>query len=126
MLRIVFIIAGSLSLLVGIIGIFLPLLPTTPFLLMASACYMRGSRRMADWILANRWFGPILRDFHAGHGIPLKTKLWAIGMLWISLAFSAWLMPAAWARPLLLLPGIAVSVYLWRYKTRRPEAASRP
>ena len=128
MIRIVFIIAGSLSLVIGIIGIFLPILPTTPFLILASACYMRGSQRMADWMLANRWFGPTLRDFHAGRGIPVRTKIWAISMLWISLAISAWFMPVPWARPLLLIPGVSLSIYLWRYRTRRPEAdaASSP
>lgn len=112
---------GTLAVTLGVIGLFLPLLPTTPFLLLALACYMRGSERMARWMLTNRLFGQYLQDFQANRGIPVKTKVWAITATWLSLAVSAWIMPVAWARPLLLIPGFAVTIYLWRYKTRLPD-----
>lgn len=107
-----------MAVVLGLIGIFLPLLPTTPFLLLASACYMRGSKRMAKWMVTNRLFGRYLLDYQEGRGIPLKTKIWAITIMWSSLALSAYFVPLPWVRPLLLIPGIGVTIYLWRYKTR--------
>lgn len=118
MIRILFNIVGTVAVILGVIGIVLPLLPTTPFLLLALACYMRGSRRMARWMVSNRLFGRYLMDYHAGLGIPLKTKVWALTIMWASLALSAYLVPIPWVRPLLLIPGIGVTIYLWRYKTK--------
>jgi len=116
-LRLLFNIIGTLAVLLGVAGIFLPLLPTTPFLLLALACYMRGSTRMTQWLLNNRLFGEHLRNIQEKRGIPKRTKIWAISLTWLSLAVSAWFMPVPWARPLLLIPGVFVTVYLWRYKT---------
>lgn len=118
MIRILFNIVGTVAVVLGVIGIVLPLLPTTPFLLLALACYMRGSQRMAHWMVSNRLFGRYLLDYQAGHGIPLKTKIWALTIMWASLALSAYFVPIAWVRPLLLIPGIGVTIYLWRYKTK--------
>ncbi|MGB6102885.1 MAG: YbaN family protein [Pusillimonas sp.] len=117
MIKILFNIAGTLALILAILGIFLPLLPTTPFLLLASACYLRGSKRLHRWLLANRVLGPYLADLQAGRGIPLRTKIVALTIMWASLAFSAWYVPLPWVRPLLLIPGIGVTIYLLRMKT---------
>ncbi|HLS17631.1 MAG TPA: YbaN family protein [Paenalcaligenes sp.] len=108
---------GTLSVSLGVLGIFLPLLPTTPFLLLALACYMRGSERMSVWMLNNSLFGEQLRNFQVKKAIPKRTKIWAISLTWVSLAVSAWIMPVAWARPILILPGLFVTIYLWRYDT---------
>lgn len=110
--------AGTLAIILGLIGVVLPLIPTTPFMLLALACYMRSSPRMANWMLTNRIFGSYLQDFQSNRGIPLKTKIIALCLMWTSLAISAWFMPVAWARPVLLIPGLGVTIYLWRYKTR--------
>lgn len=118
MVRILYTIAGTLALVLGLIGLFLPLLPTTPFLLLASACYMRGSERLAKWMITNRFFGRYLQDFQSNRGIPVKTKIWALALMWTSLAISAYVLPLAWMRALLLIPGCGVTVYLLRYKTR--------
>jgi uncharacterized membrane protein YbaN (DUF454 family) len=83
--RILSLIAGTITLCLGIIGIFLPILPTTPFLLLTAACYMRSSRRMHDWLLNNRWFGEYIRNYQAGRGIPLKTKIFTIAVLWATI-----------------------------------------
>lgn len=77
---------------------------------------------MANWLVSNRLFGRYLMDFQSGTGIPLKTKIAALTIMWVSLAISAYFMPVPWARPFLLIPGIGVTVYLWRYKTRAPGA----
>jgi len=86
--RIILFIAGSISLFFGIIGIFLPILPTTPFLLLTAACFMRSSERMYNWLLNNRWFGEYIKNYQAGRGIPLKTKIIAILTLWITILIS--------------------------------------
>lgn len=117
LLRLFYNTVGTISVSFGVVGIFLPLLPTTPFLLLALACYMRGSQRMSAWMLNNSLFGQHLRNFQVHRAIPLRTKVWAIALTWLSLAVSAWLMPVAWARPILILPGLFVTIFLWRYKT---------
>uniref|UniRef100_UPI003342D2F7 YbaN family protein n=1 Tax=Castellaniella defragrans TaxID=75697 RepID=UPI003342D2F7 len=119
MIRVLFNILGTTSLGLGVLGIFLPLLPTTPFLLLATFCYVRGSPRMHHWLLSHRILGPYIRDFQAGHGIPLRSKLIALALMWPSLALSAWVMPIPWARWLLLIPGISVTIFLLRTPTRR-------
>jgi len=86
--RILLFVGGSVSLFFGIIGIFLPILPTTPFLLLTAACYIRSSERMYNWLLNNRWFGEYIRNYQSGRGIPLKTKLFAISAMWITMCIS--------------------------------------
>ena len=123
MIRTFYNIAGSVALLLGIVGIFLPLLPTTPFLLLASACYLRGSARMHRWLLNQRHLGPHLRDFEAGRGIPLRAKITALALMWGSLMVSMWIVPLVWVRFLLLVPGIGVTVYLLRMPTLAARGA---
>jgi uncharacterized membrane protein YbaN (DUF454 family) len=122
MTRILYNVLGTVALVLAVLGIFLPLLPTTPFLLLASACYLRGSERMHHWLLSHRVLGPYIRDFQSGLGIPLRTKLLALALMWPSLALSAWIMPIPWARWLLLIPGIGVTIYLLRLPTRERGA----
>jgi uncharacterized membrane protein YbaN (DUF454 family) len=90
--RVLLFIAGSISLFFGVIGIFLPVLPTTPFLLLTAACYMRSSERMYNWLLNNRWFGEYIKNYQAGRGIPLKTKIVAIATMWIMMLISMFFM----------------------------------
>jgi uncharacterized membrane protein YbaN (DUF454 family) len=105
-------IVGACALLLGILGIFLPLLPTTPFLLLASACFARGSPRLHGWLLSNKLFGPYLRDFEQGKGIPLKAKVVAVAMLWTSMAFAIYQTSSLLLAGLLSVVGIGVTVYL--------------
>lgn len=114
-------IAGTVALLLGIVGLFLPLLPTTPFLLLASACYMRGSERMHQWLMNQRHLGPYLRSYQQGRGIPLRAKITALALMWTSLTVSMWIIPLPWVRVLLLVPGVAVTVYLYRMRTLMPD-----
>ena len=87
-LRALLIAAGTICLTLGAIGIFLPILPTTPFLLLAAACYLRSSKRIHKWLLNNRWFGEYIKNYQAGRGIPLKTKIIAITVLWLAIVYS--------------------------------------
>lgn len=106
---------GALAVLLGIIGIFLPLLPTTPFLLLASWCFARGSSRLHHWLLSHRVFGDYLRNFEAGRGIPLKAKIVATVLLWSSLLVAMARFDGMVVPTLLVLTGACVSLYLWRF-----------
>ena len=80
---------GTFFLALGLIGIPLPLLPTTPFLLLAAACYLRGSTRMYNWMITNRYLGAYLKAYLEGRGISLKAKLVSVLMVWIVISYSA-------------------------------------
>jgi uncharacterized membrane protein YbaN (DUF454 family) len=108
-------IAGVIALLLAILGLFLPLLPTTPFLLLASACFARGSTRLHRWLLQHRVFGAYLRNVEAGNGIPLRAKIVALALMWTSLGVSFLRFEHTGLRILLLAIGCAVSIYLLRF-----------
>ena len=108
-------VVGALAVLLGILGLFLPLLPTTPFLLLASWCFARGSSRLHRWLLSHRVFGEYLRNFEAGRGIPLKAKVLATVMLWSSLLLAIRRFDSPAIPALLVLTGACVSIYLWRF-----------
>ncbi|WP_252737511.1 YbaN family protein [Citreicella sp. C3M06] len=80
-MRIFWIICGSLALALGVLGIALPLLPTTPLVLLAAFCYARGSERMHRWLLRNRVFGPMIRDWHAEGAISARARTLAVGTM---------------------------------------------
>jgi len=107
--------AGVLAVLLGILGLFLPLLPTTPFLLLASWCFARGSDRLHRWLLSHRVFGAYLRNFEAGRGIPLKAKIVATVMLWASMLYAMRRFDTPAIPILMVLTGACVSLYLWRF-----------
>jgi hypothetical protein len=110
---------GWLSVALGVMGIFLPVLPTTPFLLLAAACFVRSSPRFYHWLVDHPRLGPWIRDYVEGNGIPLKGKIYAIGLMWVSIGFSCWLVPLIWARSFMLLSAVLVTVYIVRQKTLR-------
>jgi uncharacterized protein len=117
--RISLFIAGTFSLALGAIGVFLPILPTTPFLLLSAACYMRSSERMHKWLLGNRWFGEYIRNYQEGRGILLKTKILAISILWAGIIYSAFVVldEILMAQVALLIIAFGVSVHLLRLPT---------
>ena len=115
MKKTLFNVIGVVALLLAILGLFLPLLPTTPFLLLASACFARGSTRLHRWLLQHRVFGAYLRNVEAGNGIPLRAKIVALALMWTSLGISFLRFEHTGLRILLLAIGCAVSIYLWRF-----------
>ncbi|MBN1127439.1 MAG: YbaN family protein [Chitinispirillaceae bacterium] len=120
-----FIAAGSLCLALGIIGIFVPLLPTTPFLLLAAACFFRGSDRMYNWLLNHRLFGSHIRNYRRYHAVSLKAKLWSIVALWLFIGFGmAIIVQVLWGRILLGVIAAGVTVFLVTLKTVTKEMIS--
>lgn len=116
---------GWLSIVLGVIGIFLPLLPTTPFLLLAAACFMRSSPRFYHWLVQHPKLGPWVHDYLDGQGIPLRGKVYALSLMWSSIALSCYLVPLIWARLFMLSSAILVSLYILRQKTL-PARTSHP
>lgn len=118
LVRAFFFVAGTVSLVLGAVGIVLPVLPTTPFLLLALACYLRSSERMAHWMLNNKYFGKYIRNYKEGKGIPLKTKLFALTILWATIVFSAFfIIPLLIVQIILFAVAAAVTIHLARLPT---------
>lgn len=104
------------------LGIAIPLLPTTPFLLLAAACYHRGSPRMHRWMLTNRYFGRYLRDYQEGRGMPWKVKAATVSLLWAVIAFSAvFATSSTIIRIVLLVVAVAVTIHTLTLKTKKSE-----
>jgi uncharacterized membrane protein YbaN (DUF454 family) len=82
-------VGGTICLIVGAVGVVLPLVPTTPLLLLAAACYYKSSARMHQWLLNNRWFGSYLRNYAEGNGISVKAKTVTLFLLWLFISYSA-------------------------------------
>jgi uncharacterized membrane protein YbaN (DUF454 family) len=117
--RILLIVAGTISLALGAIGLFLPILPTTPFLLLSAACYMRSSERLHNWLINNRWFGEYIKNYQSGKGIPLKTKIVALSFLWLAILYSTFFVvdEIMIAQIALLIIAAGVSFHLIRLPT---------
>jgi len=112
------IIAGTLLVGLGIIGILMPVLPTTPFLLLAAACYARSSQRFYHWLLNNKWFGNYIKNYIQRKGVPLKVKILAITWLWITIGFSVvFAVEVFLVRLILIVIAIGVSIHILCLRT---------
>ncbi len=119
LIREVLIIAGTIFVGLGVLGIFLPLLPTTPFLLLAAACYARSSERFYNWLLNNKWFGRYIKNYREGKGIPLKVKVLSISLLWITIIFSAaFIVHNVFIRVILIIIAIGVTIHIRSIRTK--------
>lgn len=87
-IKVLWIIAGSVFVVLGAFGVILPGLPTTPFLILAAACYIRSSQKLYDWLIANKTFGPYLKDYREGKGIPKRAKKIALIMMTIFVGYA--------------------------------------
>ena len=118
--------AGTLFTAIGILGIFVPILPTTPFLLLAAACYVRSSQRFYDWLLNNRFFGAYIKNYMQGKGMPLRLKIFTVILLWITIALSMWLATQILAvRIILALVAIGVTTHIILIKTVKGEESQK-
>jgi uncharacterized membrane protein YbaN (DUF454 family) len=111
--------AGTLSLAIGIVGIVVPLLPTTPFLLLAAGCYLRSSQRFYNWLMGNRFFGNYIRNYIEGRGIPVKVKLFIIILLWVTISISIWLVAKPLVTVILLIVAVGVTLHIIFIRVRR-------
>ena len=109
----ILVISGTFFLVLGIIGIFIPLLPTTPFLLLTAACYIRGSKKFYNRLIKNRWLGGYIKNYQEGKGIPLTVKIISIIFLWITIVFSTVIIVAnIFIRIILIIIAIGVTVHI--------------
>lgn len=105
-------VAGTLALLLGVIGIVVPGLPTTPFVLLAGACYVRASPRAHAWLLRNRTFGPMLRDWEQHRSVSPRVKHIALATMALTAGFSIWFFSGSpWLQGI-VLGAMAVGAYV--------------
>jgi uncharacterized membrane protein YbaN (DUF454 family) len=116
---------GSIALLLGIIGIVVPGLPTTPFILVAAACYARASERFYHWLLRNPTFGPLIAEWRRHRSIPWRVKWLAISLMSLTISVSIWTLSGRpWLQAMLAAIGVSTAIWLWRIPSRdrpRPE-----
>lgn len=118
MMKYLLIFLGTVTLLLGIIGIFVPLLPTTPFLLLSAALYFRSSRRLYDWLLSHPHLGSYIRNFRENKAIPLRVKIISVSMVWGTLLYCAFgIAEVWWQRILFLLLATGITIHILHFKT---------
>ena len=123
LLKILLIICGSLCVALGVIGIFLPLMPTTVFLLLAAACYARSSERFYQKLVNHRFLGHYIRS--RGRGMRRRDKAVTLAMLWVGIgATMIWTAESTWLRLVLLVIAISVTVHVARLPAFSAAAAA--
>lgn len=120
-MRIILASLGTISLVLGIVGAFLPLLPTTPFILLSAYLFARSSPQMNNWILNHKVFGKIIYDYKVDKSISLHSKVIAISMLWMSILSSVFIFLSGklWLQILLICIAAGVTIHIVRFKTKR-------
>jgi uncharacterized membrane protein YbaN (DUF454 family) len=122
--RALWLIGGWLAVVIGLIGVVLPLLPTTPFLLVAAWCFSRGSPRIERWLLNHPRLGPSVREWRAHRAVPLPAKQLATLMMATSSLAAFFVLPPAWCWMPAAFCAVAAAI-LWRLPTSRPRRADR-
>jgi len=118
LIRFVLIITGTFFVGLGILGIFLPLLPTVPFLLLAAGCYVKSSKKFYNWLINNKWFGNYFKNFNEKKGVPLKVKILSVSSLWITIIFSVvFIVHILFLRIALILITIGVTIHILYIRT---------
>jgi len=113
-------IVGTMCVAIGVIGIFIPILPTTPFLLLAAILYMRSSERFYHWLLNNRLLGTYIRNYIEGRGMPLKVKVFTITLLWATIGISICVIsPNLIIKVILIIIAIGATLHVIFIKARR-------
>ncbi|MCC8154766.1 MAG: YbaN family protein [Tannerellaceae bacterium] len=118
--QILYISLGSFFLVLGAIGIFVPLLPTTPFWLLTSWFYIRSSQKLYDRVMANKYFGSYMKAYLEDKSIPLRVKILSVGIMWTSMTLTAvFLIEMVWVKLILLFIAIGVSWHILSFPTRK-------
>ena len=118
LMRGIYLTVGFAALILGAVGIVVPVLPTTPFVLLAAACFARSSTRFHDMLLANRIAGPIIREWVEYRSIPRRVKRWVYLLLALSFGSSILVMPSAGYQVMLAVLGVILTVFVWRIPVR--------
>ena len=119
-MKIVLIVLGSIALVLGVVGVFMPLLPTTPFLLLAAALYFRGSPRLYEWLLNQKRLGPYIRNFREHKAIPLRVKIISVTMVWLTLLYCAYIThERLWLSIMMIVTATGITWHILSYKTLR-------
>ena len=117
-MRVLLIITGTICLVLGIIGIFIPLLPTTPFLLLSAAAYFRGSERLYNWLINHKYLGAYIRNFREFRAIPLQAKFFSVTLLLGTIGYCLFFLTLPlWAKILLGCIAIGVTYHILSFKT---------
>ena len=118
-MRIFLIIVGSLSLVLGIVGIFVPMLPTTPFLLLSATAWVKASPKLYKWLMNHKLFGEYIRNYREHRAIPLRAKIISVSLLWLTIGYCIFAVVNEWwwAQVLLAIVAIAVSWHILSFKT---------
>ncbi|MBM4279039.1 MAG: DUF454 domain-containing protein [Deltaproteobacteria bacterium] len=120
LIRKALVVAGTFFVGLGVVGIFLPVLPTTPFLLLAAACYARSSERFYHWLLDHRWFGKYIQTYREGKGIPVKAKALSISLIWLTIFSSViFIVHPLIVKVILIVIAMGVTIYLLSLPTLR-------
>ncbi len=118
----IYIITANFLVLLGVIGIFVPVLPTTIFLILAASLYMRSSEYYYTWLINNRILGKYIKDYVEHKGMPISSKIVSISFLWIGISFSViFLIEIYWVKLLLLVIAVGVTTHLITLKTLKKE-----
>lgn len=121
-MKIFYTVTGTISLVLGIIGIFVPLLPTTPFLLLSAAFYFRGSPRLYRWLIQQKQLGPYIKNFREYRAIPLRAKIISLSLIWITLSYCIFqIAPYLWLKIILLAIAIGTTWHILSYKTLKKQ-----
>ncbi|MDR0728575.1 MAG: YbaN family protein [Prevotellaceae bacterium] len=118
-MRLLWVSGGVLAVALGVLGMFLPVLPTVPFLLLATFCFARSAPKWKDKLLHHPFIGKPLRDWLQYKGIRKKEKIFSVAFLWASILLSAYFVELLWIRILLLIVAVAVTVHILSFKTIR-------
>lgn len=118
--NIILTILGILSLGLGILGAFVPVLPTTPLLLLASVLFLKSNRRLYDWLMNHPKLGPYISNFLEHKAIPLRVKVVSVTLVWLTLLYCAIFVAEHWALRLMFIAiAIGVTIHVLSYKTLR-------
>ena len=122
-MRIFFIIVGSVSLVLGILGMFLPLLPTTPFLLLSAAAWLKASPELYNWLLNHRLFGEYIRNYREHRAIPLRAKVVSVSLVWLTIGYCIFAVVDKWwwAQVLMAILATAISWHILSFKTLKKK-----
>lgn len=117
-MKVFYIVSGNIALGLGVLGIFLPVLPTTPFLLLAAALYCKGSPKLYAWLLNNKHLGVYIRNYREKRAIPLRAKIVSVTTMWATILLSAFLaVNVWWPRVVLIVIAAAVTWHILSFKT---------